>query len=801
MRALRRSFVGRWLSGLLLLVVVLVLGAGAAFAMRDGNVGATDTGMTVTTAPTQNAPSAPAAPTVSSSATLGGVIGEAQVGGTNLSSIDVPVAAAAPHGDASQANFLFVFCWQQGSNGAWDGVYRITDDAVVSPPYWQANMLRPPGLQNFAPDPYLILSSLAVGNTVHVGFPGATYTWIGCRLHFVSGLDSNNPVGPDPGGNYVGFGGGAFGTSPRSSNYPTVPAWIGFVSIWGQDTGTDANFQWDPGSVAEQYGWNPPGGGHMGYAFHDYGSTITSAQQTFYFGAGSRSVSFGAGFFRQGPGWPLPPVNEGFEPLPQTYGPCDGGLDALNQSGCWGNVNTLLGAYTAEVTDASMPAIGIPFSFTRSYTSANTSTGRLGAGWNDSYSAAISFQGNGDALVFDENGQQIYFIKQPDGTFLAPQGGLASLTAGGGGYQLLNNDQTRLGFDSNGRLLSIKDRNAKGVTLAYDGSGNLQTVTDSVGRAVAFTPNGDGTLQRLTLPDARHVDFGYTGGRLSSVTDLRGGVTTYGYDADGLLTTVSDQNQNTLVTNHYTSGRIDSQTDALGKQTLFGWDAGSQTATITDARSHVWTHNYQNNILVRTSDPLGDTTVYGYDANNNVTGVRDPRGNTTSMSYDERHNKLTQTAPAPLAYQETWTYNNLNDPLTSKDGRGQTTSYGYDAAGNLTSKTLPDPDGTGPLTAPVTQYGRDPAGTGLLVSETDPNNKTTLYGYDSQGNRTSVTSPLSEQTTMGYDAVGRMTSRVDARGNVTGCGCAAAHTTTFGYDNADHLNSQTDPGLPAKTWL
>jgi RHS repeat-associated protein len=490
-----------------------------------------------------------------------------------------------------------------------------------------------------------------------------------------------------------------------------------------------------------------------------------------------------------------------FEPLAQTYGPCDGGLDALNQSGCWGNVNTLLGAFTTQVKDASMPDIGIGFNYTRSYTSANTNTGRLGPGWTDSYSAMIRFQPNGDALVQDENGQQIYFAKQADGTFVAPPGGVAALTAAGGGYQLLNADQTKLGFDSNGRLLSIKDRNGEGVTLAYDGSGNLSSVTDSVGRVVTFTPNADGTLQKLTLPDSRSVSYGYTNGRLTLVTDLRGGTTTYGYDANGLLATVQDQNHNTVITNHYTSGRIDTQTDALNKQTGFSWNASTQTETITDANGHAWQAVYQNNMLLKSIDPLNDTTTYSYDASDNLTSVQDPNLHTTTMTYDGRHNMLTRTAPAPLSYQESWTYDAMNDPLTYQDGRGQTTSYGYDTAGNLTSKTLPDPDGAGPLTAPVIGYGRDPAGTGLLVSLTDPNNRTTHYGYDSQGNLTSITSPLGEVTTMGYDTVGRMTSRVDGRGNVSGCGCAAAHTTSFGYDNADHLTSETDPGLPAKSWL
>ena len=508
-----------------------------------------------------------------------------------------------------------------------------------------------------------------------------------------------------------------------------------------------------------------------------------------------------------------------YEPVVQTYGVDDGGLDALNQSDSFDGVNTLSGAYTTQGTDLSMPGIGVTFNLSRSYTSADTTSGRLGPGWTDSYSASLTVQPNGDVLVRNEHGQQLYYTKQVDGSFVGPQGTLATLSAISGGYQLLNNDQTKLTFDSTGRLTAIKDRNNEGVTLSYNGT-NLQSVTDSVNRVVTFTPNADGTLQKATLPDGRHVDYGYTNGRLTSVTlpdpDGAGPLTSpvwqYGYDANGLLTTVQNPNLHTIVTNHYTNGRLDTQTDALNKQTLFSWDDPSQTETITDPNGHIWKDVYQNNMLYQKVDPLGNTITYGYDADDNLTSVQDARLHTTSMSYDSRHNMLTRTAPAPFGYVESWTYNSFNDPLTYTDGRGNgvtascpavhTTCYGYDTAGNLTSKTLPDPDGAGPLTAPVIQYGRDPAGTGLLLSQTDPNgaNHTTNYGYDSQGNLNAISLPLGEKTTMVYDGAGRMTSRVDGRGNVTNCGCAGQHTTSFAYDGEDHRISETDPGLPAKTW-
>jgi len=67
------------------------------------------------------------------------------------------------------------------------------------------------------------------------------------------------------------------------------------------------------------------------------------------------------------------------------------------------------------------------------------------------------------------------------------------------------------------------------------------------------------------------------------------------------------------------------------------------------------------------------------------------------------------------------------------------TSYSYDLLDNLTQVTENDPDGVGPLTAPVTQYVYDYAS--RLYSMTDPAGRQTLYEYDPLGRRTKVTEP------------------------------------------------------------
>lgn len=477
----------------------------------------------------------------------------------------------------------------------------------------------------------------------------------------------------------------------------------------------------------------------------------------------------------------------------QSTGVCDGaGTHANSGSACQQDpVNSLTGAFTTSVRDLQLPGIGVPFAWSRSYTSSDTTVGRLGPGWTDSYATSLLVQANGDVIVHGDEGQQVSYVKQGDGSFVGAPGALSTLSTVSGGYELVRRDQVTYLFTTQGRLTSMKDRNDQGLTFAYDGSGNLQTITDSVGRQIAAT-FVSGLLSRVTLPDSRYVEYSYTAGRLSSVRDTRGGITQYTYDAAGRVKTIVDQNLHTVVDNTYgADGRVTQQVNARGKVGTFAWNAGTQTSTYTDARLNQWKDVYAGNLLVERSDPLGNTARFEYDAGLNVKKVTDPRGNATTMTYDARANLLTRTVPAPLSYLETWTYNALNDPLTYTDRRGNLTDFGYDAAGNLTSVTEPDPDGPGPLGRPQTLYGRDPGGTGLLASITDPRGKQTTFTYAS-GNLTEIRTQLGNRTTLCYDGTGRLIGLVDPRGTQS-CALPNDHRWTYTYDEAGHLLTQSDP--------
>ena len=381
-------------------------------------------------------------------------------------------------------------------------------------------------------------------------------------------------------------------------------------------------------------------------------------------------------------------------------------------------VNTASGSYTSQVTDFALPGRGFSLGFTRTYNSADPATGVLGLGWTHSYAVNVSPNPDGSVRFVDEGGAHLIFPPNGSGGFIAPVGSGDVLTSVAGGYQLVRRDQVTYTFDASGRLMTLADRNGNHLTFSYS-SGLVSLITDTVGRQVTLTYTS-GRLTSLAGPPSRTVTYGYdASGRLQTVTNVRGKTTTYTYDAGGRLATIVDPNGHTVVTNTYgPDGRVSEQVDAQGFHSTYAWDPDTQTSTMTDARGGDWVDDYHDNVLLSRTDPLGNQTRYVYDDALNVVVVSDPRGNATSMTYDANRNMLTRTPPGSLGYPaEVWTYNARNDVLTHKDGRGNTTTNQYDTAGNLIKTTAP-------LNS-IVEYGRDPGGTGLLLSVKDPRGKTT----------------------------------------------------------------------------
>src|SRR5437764_6946950 len=98
------------------------------------------------------------------SVTVGDLVGSAEADGTNV--VHVTLTEAAPHGDPSSANWLFLVCPFKGNGPT--SAPTVTDTATVGAAYSQPNMIRLPqgvtGVYPFLPNPFgaAVLPSLAL---------------------------------------------------------------------------------------------------------------------------------------------------------------------------------------------------------------------------------------------------------------------------------------------------------------------------------------------------------------------------------------------------------------------------------------------------------------------------------------------------------------------------------------------------------------------------------------------------------------------------------------------------------------
>jgi len=297
-------------------------------------------------------------------------------------------------------------------------------------------------------------------------------------------------------------------------------------------------------------------------------------------------------------------------------------------------------------------------------------------------------------------------------------------------------------YDNSGRLLSMTDPNGVVTTMAYDARGRLITRTLAVGTSAEAINS-----------------FEYdVAGNLIKITLPNNQALSYSYDAANRLTRITDSQNNYI---EYTL-------DNHGNRTKE--DIVDEFGNLKRRQTRVFDQLSQ---LIQTVGGESQLTIYGYDYNGNQTSVLDPLSRTTTSAYDALDRLITQTD----ANSNNTTYDyDAHDNLTSvTDPRGLVTTYTYDGLDNLTQLTSPD---TG-----ITTYTYDDAGNRL--TQTDARGITATYTYDALNRVTTISYPdTSLNVTYTYDqgshGIGRLTSVTDSSG-----------TTDYTYDERGNLLTES----------
>ncbi|MDQ3280147.1 MAG: PKD domain-containing protein [Acidobacteriota bacterium] len=241
--------------------------------------------------------------------------------------------------------------------------------------------------------------------------------------------------------------------------------------------------------------------------------------------------------------------------------------------------------------------------------------------------------------------------------------------------------------------------------------------------------------------------------------------------------------------------------------------------------------------VLREEAPLGHTTIYERDEHSRVVRTTGPSGVVVENDWDPALpllKKVTTKIDATQQQIVNYTYepkylqperiwgDGLEEVLNryTADGRlletrlagdeARVTHYSFDARGRITSTS--DPEGHATFyeyDANNAWMNVDAVSSGMVSAPADKRRRTT-FSYDQYGRREQVTDPENHTSLTGYDAVGRTRFETDANGGRTDYVYdrlflrsvidAERKTHGFDYNALGWLERQVDPGQRASTY-
>ena len=286
-----------------------------------------------------------------------------------------------------------------------------------------------------------------------------------------------------------------------------------------------------------------------------------------------------------------------------------------------------------------------------------------------------------------------------------------------GVWETTTHEPYQLVFSSSGWNVTTPD----GSVETYTAEGKLASITNTQGQITTLSYNGAGQLEKVTSPFGQTLTFSYTDGRLTQANSAVGTIT-YAYDVDGKLFQVNLPDGSTQ-SYTYTDGRLDSITDASG--------------------TVVARYIYDSEGRVIHTEAAAGTQARAFAYNSAETQVTDI-ANATTDTY--AHTIIQSLARAIRSTDsagaiETTEYDTNGYPVKSVDKNGLVTLTTWNDRGLPESTTTAA--GTAQARTTITEWHsqfRKP------IKVVEPN-RVTLYEYDADGKLTNTTQGSPAATT------------------------------------------------------